>query len=347
MLDNFEFLKSVTKEEKERFLLELQGLINQTYVVEEEYKNLTNSYNQLSELIKGIIECLPNAIWVLEKDGSVFLQNSEAKRIEGLFFKIDLKKQWDEIEYENSFYVIRLNRQLGKTIISATDITEQRRKERLASMGQISAHLAHEIRNPIGSVSLLASTLMKRVDINTKPLVFEIKKSIYRVERVIKATLLFSKGVSVKKGSFTLSALKREIESAIEFYDYSKNIEFKYEFPLDVAIQGDIDLMAIVMQNFIYNAIDAIEESEDSQEGEIEIVFREEKGYSCFYIYDNGAPIENKNILFEPFKSTKTKGHGLGLSLSMQIVKAHGGDIVLLEDRKGFLIKIVSDLDRD
>ena len=113
--------------------LDLQGLINQTYVVEEEYKNLTNSYNHLSELIKGIIECLPNAIWVLEKEGEIFLQNSEAKRIEGLFPNIDLQKQWDEIEYENSFYVIRLNRQLGKTIISATDITEQRRKERLAS----------------------------------------------------------------------------------------------------------------------------------------------------------------------------------------------------------------------
>ena len=96
------------------------------------------------------------------------------------------------------------------------------------------------------------------------------------------------------------------------------------------------------MQNFLYNAIDAIEEWDECEEGTREVVFREEGGYSCFYIYDSGAPIENKNILFEPFKSTKTKGHGLGLSLSMQIVKAHGGDIALLEGRKGFLIKIVN-----
>jgi len=341
MLDSFDFLKSVGQEEKERFLSELQGLINQTYVVEEEYKNLTNSYNHLTELIKEIIECLPNAIWVLEKDGSVFLQNSEAKSLDAIFSKIDLQKEWDEIEYENNFYVIRLNRQLGKTIISATDITEQRRKERLASMGQVSAHLAHEIRNPIGSVSLLASTLMKKVDIGTKPIVFEIKKSIYRVERIIKATLLFSKGLSLKNGSFTLSQLKREIETAIEFYDYSKNIEFIYRFSPDVSVDGDIDLLSIVMQNFIYNAIDAIEADEDSEDGVVEIIYKEGGGCSYFYIYDNGIPIENKNILFEPFKTTKTKGNGLGLSLSLQIVKAHDGNIELLEgEKKGFVIKL-------
>lgn len=340
MLDNFDFLKSASKEEKERFLEELEGLISQTYKVEEEYKNLTSSYNHLQELIKGIIECLPNAVWVLEKDGSVFLQNTEAKSISDIFSKIDPTTTWEEIEDDNRYFLIRKNNQLGKTIISATDITEQRRKERLASMGQVSAHLAHEIRNPIGSVSLLASTLMKKVDISAKPIVFEIKKSIWRVERIIKATLLFSKGLSVKKSLHSLSQLKREIDMAIDFYDYSKDIDFIYDFPEEVMVSFDMDLFAIVLQNFIYNAIDAIEEDDDSESGSVEVVYRDEGSSDAFYIYDSGKAIENKNILFEPFKTTKTKGHGLGLALSMQIIKAHDGEIALLGDRKGFVIRL-------
>ena len=54
----------------------------------------------------------------------------------------------------------------------------------------------------------------------------------------------------------------------------------------------------------------------------------------------SGKPIENKNILFEPFKTTKTKGNGLGLALSLQIIQAHNGKINLLEEPKGFEIKI-------
>ena len=57
-------------------------------------------------------------------------------------------------------------------------------------------------------------------------------------------------------------------------------------------------------------------------------------------VMDDGKPIENKNILFEPFKTTKTKGNGLGLALSLQIIQAHNGKIELLENPKGFEISL-------
>ena len=60
----------------------------------------------------------------------------------------------------------------------------------------------------------------------------------------------------------------------------------------------------------------------------------------CLHVKDDGKPIENKNILFEPFKTTKTKGNGLGLALSLQIIQAHNGKIELLEETKGFEIKL-------
>lgn len=338
MIDE-ELLKSLDNKEKEKVLESLQNLIHQTYVVEQEYKELTLAYRGLQEIIKQIIECIPNAIWVLEKDGGIFLENSMANHLGHIFPLIDISKREDEIEFDNNFYLIRINSESDKIVISATDITEERRKERLISMGQVAAHLAHEIRNPVGSVALLTSTLLKRVDLKTKPIVFEIKKSIWRVERIVKATLLFSKGLTLNCHAYSLQQLQEEIDIAVSYYTYSKPIEFEMEMPEKI-IHADSDLLAIVFQNFVFNAIDAIEDEDNVEEGLIEIEYAEEEGYHVFRIYDNGIPIENKNLLFEPFKTTKTKGNGLGLALSMQIINAHEGSIRLIEEKKGFEIKI-------
>ena len=205
-------------------------------------------------------------------------------------------------------------------------------------MGQVAAHLSHEIRNPIGSVSLLASTLLKKVDPNVKPLVTEIKKAIWRVERIIKATLLFTKSVQINPSFFYLDRLIKECEQAISHYSYTKEVAFHFDLP-HVEIKADFELLNLVLQNFIFNAIDAIEECE-KESGNVSISFVEDSEYVILHVKDDGKPIENKNILFEPFKTTKTKGNGLGLALSLQIIQAHNGKINLLEEPKGFEIKI-------
>ena len=243
-----------------------------------------------------------------------------------------------ELEFEGKFYLLKSVRQGDKQIISATDITEGKRQERLVSMGQVAAHLSHEIRNPIGSVALLASTLFKKVDPSVKPLVLEIKKSIWRVERIIKATLLFTKGVQINPSYFYLDKFIKECEKSIEHYSYSKEIAFIFNLP-HLEVKGDFELLNLVIQNFLYNAIDAIEETEKDS-GTISLEYKEDENFFILHVKDDGKEIENKNILFEPFKTTKTKGNGLGLALSLQIIQAHNGRIELLEDTKGFEIKI-------
>ena len=328
----------IDEKEKENLKSDLKNLILQTYAVEEEYKKINESYQKLQNTIHQIIESLPNAIWILKESGEIFLQNSEAKKTSHLLKKIDLDKNSYELEIENSVYLIKINKSDQKTIISATDITEQKRSERLASMGQIAAHLSHEIRNPIGSVALLSSTLLKRVDIESKPLVLEIKKALWRIERIVKSTLLFTKGVSISPEIFYIDELTDELEAAREVYTFSKEIEFEYHLP-QKEMSGDFDLLLIVFQNFIFNAIDAIEEAE-VKKGKVSLSYEENQNYHIFKITDNGKEIEDKNILYEPFKTTKTKGHGLGLALSLEIIKAHNGEIGLLEGEKGFEIRI-------
>lgn len=319
---------------------ELKALIDQTYKVEEDFLALRQSYDHLQSTIEQVIEFLPNAIWIVDNDGSIFLQNSQAKELGSLFETL----LWDEQDYEVTFgdrsYLIKSALHNEKQLFSATDITEQKRKENLATMGQMAAHLSHEIRNPIGSIALLASTLMKRVKEENKPIVSEIQKSLYRIERIIKATLMFSKGISTQKAPLQWSVIRNELKNAIGYYSYAKEIQFIFPEE-DFELQGDLDLLGMLFSNFVFNAIDAIELDDEHEEGSVEIVYTNIDGLHRFAIYDSGIPIVNKKFLFEAFKSTKEKGNGLGLVLAKNIATAHGGNVELCTSgRKGFIITL-------
>ena len=314
---------------------ELNLLIEQTYKVEKEFNELKTSYAHLQDTVEKVVEFLPNAIWVLNSDNTVFLQNSKARELWKLLKLLEYRQEDYEIKFEDRSYIIKSSTYKDKVMLSATDITEQKRKENLATMGQMAAHLSHEIRNPIGAISLMSSTLKKRVIPENLPIVEEIQKSVYRIERIIKATLMFSKGVEPKKSSFLFSELIASMREAIEYYGYSKEIEF--HFPnTDFTIFADKDLLEMVFANFIANAIDAIEEDENEQ-GSVHVQYSSQGEYHHFYIYDSGVGVEDPTKLFEAFNSSKVKGNGLGLVLSKQIAQAHGGDVVFhTQPRKGF-----------
>lgn len=305
-------------------LSNLEYLIAQTYEVENEFKELKN-------ILDGVIELLPQAIWVLDEAGEIIIQNAKSKPLEAI-----LETNEEEISIQERVFLIQKSNLEDKTIISATDITEQKRNEKLISMGQMAAHLAHEIRNPIGSISILLSTLSKKC--HADDILLEMKRAIFRVERIIKSTLLFSKGMQAKKKPVNLKHVQKELQNIIHYYSYSKEIEFIYFLP-DLEILADFDLLMLALQNIIFNAIDAIEEDE-RENGLIEVIYDQDNTDVYFNIYDSGEPFPDKNILFEAFKSTKTKGNGLGLALSMQILHAHGGDIKLSEAKKGFQLTL-------
>ena len=335
-------LEHLSSDDKAVLLESLATLIQSTYGTEQEFIKLQNDFNSLKALYEWVLELIPQAICVFESDGSVFYQNAEASKIADMFENVaHLQECESEVAYKEQFYLLQISIKNDKKVMSATNITNQKRQERLASMGQISAHLAHEIRNPIGSISLLTSTLLKRGEMQIKPLVLEIKKAIWRVERLINTTLLWTKGVKANRTSHSLRDFHNELMQNVEHYTYSKPIDFVFELETDVNIYADFDLLSMVLQNFLSNAIDAIEEGE-CENGIVSVKFTESSEYWCFIFSDNGESITDKNILFEPFKTTKLKGNGLGLALCQQIVNAHNGSISLdeSEDEKIFYVKI-------
>ncbi|STP10736.1 two component system sensor histidine kinase [Helicobacter cinaedi] len=339
-----EILQHLSSDDKSVLLESLATLIQSTYGTEQEFKKLQNDFNALKALYEWVLELIPQAVWVLEADKSVFYQNEHANKLKSMLPSIiNLQEGEHEVEFEGQFYLLQNNRKNDKQVMSATHITNQKRQERLASMGQVSAHLAHEIRNPIGSISLLTSSLLKRGDEQIKPLVFEMKKALWRVERLINATLLFTKGVNPNRQIHALIDFESDLYDSVGYYTYSKPIEFSFKLcGGDVnEILADFDLLSIVLQNFLSNAIDAIEEGE-CEAGQVSVAFSDESDFWCFSISDNGVGIQDKNILFEPFKTTKLKGNGLGLALCQQIVAAHNGSIELQDSqtKKTFFVKI-------
>lgn len=325
----------------DKTLLEVvPDMIKHMATVQKEHDDLRETFNLLSETFDDVIESQSNALWILEKSGEIHLQNSKAQQLKELFSSLHIEEKEYEVSLANRFYLINVNPSKQRIIVSATDITEQRRKESLVTMGQMAAHLSHEIRNPIGSIALLASTLAKRVKIENKPIVFEMQKAIYRIERIIRATLMFSKGVTASKERFSLENIGIELNNAISYYSYTKDIEFTFDFP-HVEIEADLELLIMVFSNFTFNAIDAIEEVEDIEEGEVRISYTKTDKDHLFIITDTGVPFSNPDELFEAFKSTKEKGNGLGLVLSKQIINCHNGYIGLHEgEKKGFEIRL-------
>lgn len=310
----------------------LNEFIEQSYKAEKEFKDF-------KILIELILEMIPQAVVVFNDSGSLFYKNQKASELEGLL-ELDFDK---EIEFEaklhSNIYLVQIANISHKKIVTATNITEQKRQERLANMGQVSAHLAHEIRNPIGSISLLTSVLSKRVDSESLEIVEEIKKSIWRIERIIKSTLLFSKGVQVNMQECNIVEVEKSINQVISEYTYTKNINFHINLEVE-KLYIDFALFEIVLHNLLCNAIDAIEEGE-CEEGECSIFLKRVDNFHIFRISDNGKRIEDANSLFEAFKTTKLKGHGLGLALSQQIILAHGGILNANDDGiKYFEIKL-------
>lgn len=332
---NENILKSLDSDEKEVLKEGLKSLIEQSYIIENEYKKLNESYMALSKMISDIIDVLPAILWVINSKKETVLQNYQASKNEKLLQQIDINKIGSyELEYNTRFYTVKNTKHDDLCIILVTDISDEKRNERLASMGSVAAHLAHEIRNPIGSISLLASTLFSRSELKNKHIVLEIQKAIARVERIVNSTLLFTKGVHVNKHIFNLKELKEECDFAINSYNFNASINFDFDF-LDIDINADKNLLVLVLQNLIYNSIDAIEEKElDEAFISIKSFIKDEMLY--VQVFDNGAEIKDEKAVFEAFKTTKLKGNGLGLSLSKEIINAHSGELGFEKEPKNF-----------
>jgi PAS domain S-box-containing protein len=226
------------------------------------------------------------------------------------------------------------------TIIVFEDITEkislQQRlvtSEKLASIGLLSAGVAHEINTPLTGISSYIQMLQKKLtDTHYAQLLEKIEAQTDRVARIIKNLLAFARNPS--DSSFHRVNIKESLEEILSLIDYKlKNMNIRLELELSpiAPIYAQGERLQQVFINIILNALDAM-----PQGGTLGIRLTEDGGQAVVRISDTGMGIKAEHLshIFDPFFTTKGigKGTGLGLSISYAIVKEHEGHIAVASE---------------
>ncbi len=200
--------------------------------------------------------------------------------------------------------------------------------EKMASLGLLSAGVAHEINTPLTGISSYCQMILSNPEDREgqQELIGKIQEQVQRANKIVRTLLDFSRQKGENPVPILLSQIIDESLSLIEHKLKKKEIRVKKEFDFQQRLYGFPTHLQQLFINLLLNAIDAIED-----QGQISI-FGQENAESLFVrVKDNGRGIGEKNLdkLFDPFFTTKEAGQGtgLGLSIAYNIVKEHYGEI--------------------
>lgn len=236
---------------------------------------------------------------------------------------------------ENDMCLPYLIDKLEKAYIDLKETQEQLQSaEKLASIGQLAAGVAHEINNPLGTILLYTSLIKKEISKRIEnPQTIEdlelIAEETNRCKNIVSNLLNFARQGQMKISEVDVFDLINGILKTVRMRPEFKGISFNVESEADeTVIPGDGDQLKQVYLNVINNACEAMEERAVKK---ISIRLLKDDRYFITEITDtgNGITKENMNKLFTPFFTTKKigKGTGLGLAISYGIIKMHKGDI--------------------
>lgn len=205
---------------------------------------------------------------------------------------------------------------------------QMERAGHLASLGELAAGLAHEIKNPIAGIKGSLEIIRERTDPSDPKVEIytEIIKQTDRIYAIVKDLLNYAKPKDLEKVTADPNVCLQEAINLARPQTKNKDIRFHYErLKENTSITCDIHKLQEVILNLLLNSIAAIEKS-----GNITVeIERSDAGELVISISDDGAGIRAEHLdqLFTPFFTTRKEGTGLGLSICRQIIEAHQGRI--------------------
>lgn len=232
---------------------------------------------------------------------------------------------------------------ISGTIVRICDITEQKqieeqllRADRLSSMGLLSAGIAHEIRNPLASISLYIDILSDKEKFEFSDQIleifYEIKNNVNRMSGIIKQVLDFARPAVASRRQIDINDI---IEETLKLWlSKIRKTEIALELTLDKSIPklfGDAIQIQQVINNLILNALEAMTANGvlavSTLRGKSSVLHH--RDVLILNVSDTGCGIESNNLenIFNPFFTTKPLGTGLGLAITHRIVQRHGGII--------------------
>ena len=348
-----------------------------------------SAFDQLDLLHKSIIESVDTGILTIDHQGNIKSFNSGAKEITGFpyskvinrridsifpdFFRIvdDVEDKDSQETVRNRFEMVVPGKILGCSVSPLVDSNEKKigkilifqdlttikemerqveRNRRLALIGEMAAGLAHEIRNPLASISGPIQMLEKDLDLGEtdKKLMQIILRGKDQLENFMKDFLLLARPNLAERENIDIKVILDDVLESIRYVpDWCKDIEVIRTSNDQTGLYGNRMEIRQVIWNLVLNALQSMSDggrlnietrivAGDENNPPIPPLIKGGKGgfsnkkeYLEIQISDDGCGIEEKDQsrVFEPFYTTKEKGTGLGLAIVNRIVESHGGKI--------------------
>ena len=346
------------------------ALSSWNYVITQRVNTKTRELSESKEELRLIIDTMKNGLMVVENESNIVECNDSLEKMLGLQREdiigkpyqiinalepfVDINNMNSVVNIGKSYYYITKQRVASnKSMIVIEDYTEKyinerqaRQESKMVAVGQLSAGLAHEIRNPLGLIKSYSYIIEKhRINDICDHAIYVINDSVDRVNKLIENLLRFSKlsndeikRISIKK---VIDGIIEEERRKIESEDVEINSSYGEDLDGEAAINEEV--LRMVVQNLIKNAVDSFSGFESKIKSiDLSAEYLEDKLH--MKITDNGCGIEKEKLdkIFDPFFSTKDSGTGLGLYIVSTEVENNNGKIsVESEIGKGTSFDIV------
>ena len=337
--------------------------------------DLRREIEELYNYMQSIVKSLPDKIYELDENGIINYMSRGLKKeggvnsreFKGKYFlefvapedKDFVLSKWEEgkrgiyIPYEIETtakdghklnLLVTTSPVIGTNhyIVVQRDITEFKNLEKrlydsqkLAALGQLSAGIAHEVRNPLSSIKMSLQILEKRMNpVGNDLKRFKIaQKEVEHLEELVNNVLVFAKPVEPKMAPVDLGKIMEQVLALAEKGIADKQIDVKMEAREIPLVNVDAAMITDAFLNIIRNAVEAVEDK-----GYIHIYARSigsQPPAVLIVVEDNGCGIEEEDMphLFNPFFTKKKYGTGLGLSQVSKIVELHQGKIEIISEK--------------
>lgn len=346
-------------------------------------KSISNEYDKFKTLTSSVLENMSEAVIVLDNENQITLFNKSAENLFKIksenvlqnnisaiangalnFLQVeDLNNTISSFEKEINFNGEQKHFSLSisplvdpdtnqtKYTVVIKDLTETKRleedakrNEKLSAMGELASGVAHEIRNPINAIGMIAQRLNKEfipTENHTEYLDITqlLRNEVTRINKIITQFLSYAKPIDINPKPVEIGSYLKDVYKLFESQAKQKSINFILLGAENIILNLDADLIKQSLMNILQNAFDAVK-----NDGQVVFKYFRLSNNLIIEISDNGIGIstEQQKKIFDLYFTTKKDGNGLGLSISQKIIAQHNGSIsVTSKVNSGTTFKII------